>query len=314
MTHTSTEQPAEPVISEAQVLAITTAYEQGVGKGHQSHDRKEAITNPYGDEWGCHSAWQMGYDEGREQAERKAAAPQVAAVPHTKVKADFRWDSENQHHTPTLLIEFEPVPAGEPCDAKGWTDRDKLAAMLAAAAPQPPEVASVQRPEPAAKVVASNCFREKSECINSALPVGTKLYTEQQVRALLAEVSAPAAPQAVLGWVDELKNGKLGSKFYTYEPHCDNAVRDDGGKKIAVAAHDPLYTAPQTQGVDAQLVAFIEKVRDFTAQAVRVGSKGGEIRWDIEFGHDDIEVRGKTLQEAIAKALAAQAKKERGKK
>lgn len=65
-----------PAISEAQVLAITTAYEQGVGKGHQSHARKEAITNPYGDEWGCDSAWQMGYDEGRDQAERKAAAPQ----------------------------------------------------------------------------------------------------------------------------------------------------------------------------------------------------------------------------------------------
>ena len=62
--------PAEPVISEAQVLAITTAYEQGVGKGHQSHARTEAITNPYSDEWGCDSAWQMGYDEGREQAEQ----------------------------------------------------------------------------------------------------------------------------------------------------------------------------------------------------------------------------------------------------
>ncbi len=70
--------PAEPVISEAQVLAITTAYEQGVGKGHQSHAHKEAITNPYGDEWGCDSAWQMGYGEGREQAERKkAAAPDL---------------------------------------------------------------------------------------------------------------------------------------------------------------------------------------------------------------------------------------------
>ena len=67
------------------------------------------------------------------------------AVPHTKVKADFRWDSENQHHIPTLLIEFEPVPAGEPCDAKGWTDRDNLAAMLAAA-PQPPAAAPVELP------------------------------------------------------------------------------------------------------------------------------------------------------------------------
>ena len=74
--------PAVPVISEATVLAITTAYEQGVGKGHQSHARKEAITNPYSDEWGCDSAWQMGYDEGREQAERKAAAPQPPEADH----------------------------------------------------------------------------------------------------------------------------------------------------------------------------------------------------------------------------------------
>jgi hypothetical protein len=39
-----------------------------------------------------------------------------------------------------------------------------------------------------------------------------------------------------------------------------------------------------------------------------VGSKEGAIRWDIEFGHYDDEVRGKTLQEAITKAIAAQAK------
>ena len=55
--------------------------------------------------------------------------------------------------------------------------RDLLAEVSAPAA---------QMPEPAAKAVASNCFREKSECINNALPVGTKLYTEQQIRALLA--------------------------------------------------------------------------------------------------------------------------------
>ena len=73
-------------------------------------------------------------------------------------------------------------------------------------------------------------------------------------------------------------------------------------------------TQPAAQGLDAQLVAFIEKVRDFTAQAVRVGSKGGEIRWDIEFGHYGAEVRGKTLRDAITKAMAVQTKKEGEKK
>lgn len=44
-----------------------------------------------------------------------------------KVTLDFRWDSEAQHPIPTIEIEFEPV---SPNDAKGWQDRDRLAAML----------------------------------------------------------------------------------------------------------------------------------------------------------------------------------------
>lgn len=65
---------------------------------------------------------------------------------------------------------------------------------------------------------------------------------------------------------------------------------------------------PAVQGMDAQLVAFIEKVRDFKAQAVRVGSSDGPIRWDIEYGHYGAEVRAKTLHGAIEKAIATQAK------
>lgn len=100
--------PAEPVISEAQVLAITTAYEQGVGKGHQSHARKEAITNPYGDEWGCDSAWQMGYDEGREQAERKAALDTSQVVSDEELAKAFAGtdfggtDHRNELHVAVL--------------------------------------------------------------------------------------------------------------------------------------------------------------------------------------------------------------------
>lgn len=67
-------------------------------------------------------------------------------------------------------------------------------------------------------------------------------------------------------------------------------------------------TQPAAQGMDAQLVAFIEKVRDFKAQAVRVGSSEGQIRWDIEYGHYGDEVSAKKLPVAITKAIAAQAK------
>lgn len=48
------------------------------------------------------------------------------------VDSGFEWDSEKQHHVPTLLVKFEPVPANSPNTAKGWADRDALAALLAA--------------------------------------------------------------------------------------------------------------------------------------------------------------------------------------
>ena len=47
-----------------------------------------------------------------------------------KVTLGFRWESEAQHHIPTIEIEFEPVSPDSPNDAKGWQDRDRLAAML----------------------------------------------------------------------------------------------------------------------------------------------------------------------------------------
>lgn len=63
----------------------------------------------------------------------------VPSVPDVlKITRDFTWVSEKQHHIPTLILEFTPVPANIPNDAKGWKDRDNLAAMLAAA-PKPEE-------------------------------------------------------------------------------------------------------------------------------------------------------------------------------
>ena len=47
-----------------------------------------------------------------------------------KVTIGFRWESEAQHHIPTIKIEFEPVSPDSPNDAKGWKDRDRLASML----------------------------------------------------------------------------------------------------------------------------------------------------------------------------------------
>ena len=47
-----------------------------------------------------------------------------------KVTLGFRWESEAQHHIPTIEIEFDPVSPNSPNDAKSWQDRDRLAAML----------------------------------------------------------------------------------------------------------------------------------------------------------------------------------------
>ena len=56
-----------------QILAITTAYEQGVGKGHQAYNSGKEIANPYSPAYRCDLAWQYGYKEGKEQAAPKAA-------------------------------------------------------------------------------------------------------------------------------------------------------------------------------------------------------------------------------------------------
>lgn len=47
-----------------------------------------------------------------------------------KLDRGFRWVSEKQQHVPTLLIEFEPIPANSSVTEKGWQDRDALAAFL----------------------------------------------------------------------------------------------------------------------------------------------------------------------------------------
>ena len=61
------------------------------------------------------------------------ASASVAAPDYRIADRGFRWDAENRQHIPQLLIEFTPVPENAPNASSGWKDRDKLAAMLAAA-------------------------------------------------------------------------------------------------------------------------------------------------------------------------------------
>lgn len=64
----------------------------------------------------------------------KPPAPEQASGERgiTKINPGFRWDANALHHVPQLLIEFTPVPANSPSDAKGWVERDALANLLAA--------------------------------------------------------------------------------------------------------------------------------------------------------------------------------------
>lgn len=76
------------------------------------------------------------YHDG-EWLEDKAATETLrqqaeAVPPGYVVDRGFRWDGENQQHIPQLTLEFDPVPANGPCDAKGWKDRDAVAQMFAA--------------------------------------------------------------------------------------------------------------------------------------------------------------------------------------
>ena len=66
---------------------------------------------------------------------RAPGAQPAPSVPEgiSRVSLDFYWDSAKQHHIPTVLVEFEPVPVGSPNDAKGWQDRDRFAALTSGA-------------------------------------------------------------------------------------------------------------------------------------------------------------------------------------
>ena len=98
----------------------------------------------------------------------------------------------------------------------------------------------------------------------------TAFYTADTVRALLA-TGGKAQAVEVLGWVHKTKRGKIGNHFYTYEPHCDTAVRDDGGEKIAVIAASGA--APQAQAVERD--ALTPAARDVLAERARQVSVEG---------------------------------------
>lgn len=90
---------------------------------------------------------------------------------------------------PVELLERATESLGSFVSDHGWEQADMdtfddLSAL--AAAPQPPDAAPVQMPEPWA-ISHHNCVQYSNAAWHGETPDGTKLYTEQQVRQLLAD-------------------------------------------------------------------------------------------------------------------------------
>ena len=108
-----------------------------------------------------------------------------------KVVLGFRWDSEAQCHIPTLEVEFEPVPAEFPNDAKGWQDRDRLAAWLEGIPAQPAQSVPDGWLQHAARMATlAKKLREPDWCLESIREMQRELRT-------LEEAALAAAPGEV---------------------------------------------------------------------------------------------------------------------
>ena len=110
----------------------------------------------------------------------KAHSAPVQSIPDCKVvDVGFRWHSDTQEHIPHVLVQFTPVPANSPADAKGWTDRDAFVAMLASPPPAQPAQA-----EPVAFLFVNGERGRQAMPLDlkawESLPHGTKFYIAAQ--------------------------------------------------------------------------------------------------------------------------------------
>lgn len=131
---------------------------------------------------------------------RAAIEANTQAVPDCRVvDRGFRWDADRQEHVPTLVTEFDAVPFNSPYDAKGWTDRDALAAMLAAA-PQPQPVAQPVQASDAATLAidALEAAKDGLDWYRGVCPqhvAGDDDEMDQQIEAAIAALQGNPANQ-----------------------------------------------------------------------------------------------------------------------
>ncbi|CUA99375.1 hypothetical protein [Comamonas thiooxydans] len=88
-------QDKTPEITDSQVIAITTAYVQGMGKGLTAGWSNSEIANPYSSEWGCDAAWRIGYNEGKKRARQEPLEePEAVAVPDAQEAFELAYATE----------------------------------------------------------------------------------------------------------------------------------------------------------------------------------------------------------------------------
>lgn len=174
----------------------------------------------------------------------------AARVPDGCVVADvgFRWDGERQHYVPKLVVEFEPVPENSPWDAKGWKDRDAVAAMISAAPSQQAPNDAAQSVDETNAVLASRYF-DLLKVVEAYEKHGVTCQTFRHfVDAPCAECNctsqqAPVQGEPVgymnAGHVHELKQGRA-PYGYVYQ-------KTETGASVAVFTHPQQASEPMTE-------------------------------------------------------------------
>ncbi|MFA5386829.1 MAG: hypothetical protein WC322_00320 [Candidatus Paceibacterota bacterium] len=307
------------------VLAITTAYEMGVGKGRYAQSAGKEIENPCTDV--CGIAWELGYNEGKvmETAEQ-SSVDQVAAPAAVAVPDGWR------------LVPVRPTPEwiGAVAD-DGYADCN-VAQLIASILSHAPAAVAVPVDVDA---VAQALFdvddfiaRVNGNDRGAFEPVNVLRRALLELRRFPA-TPAKTAPQPPVAaqehsvWVNPCDKSqdrylpnigepvlfKHEGRVYTGR-HTGGSFKADFplGKHFGTwdclwaypAALDTLpQPAPVAQG-DA-LIELIERVGNVRIQRVRKGFNG-PIRWEVEYGYEDTAVHGRTLRDAINAAARAQAK------
>jgi hypothetical protein len=127
------------------------------------------------------------------------------------------------------------------------------------------------------------------------------------IRGMKSAASAQAVPPApsTVNWP---LAGKLMEAHHAIRAAGNSTGTSNWGAALAKVATDHFAAQAVPPVAPTQpLVAFIEEVRRFNIQRVRVGALDGPVRWDIEYSHDDICVSAPTLQEALNAALKGNA-------